>query len=355
MNHSRERWVRSFGSLLCIALVSACPGCGFIADKDLIKVAKLQDSYITRGDLFRILREMPPDERPLIQTRGDLLRVLQDYIHSEIKKSLAQQLASEGKIRVPREQAAQLFDRQNPEFVVDIPNPEDYNLTQGDMNIMREEREIRIDRLQEKLLGEEAVKYRIIEEMRARTVGVTRKEMEQEYRLRAPELKKPETVRFQALGFPHSKPKASAVAARCRQRLDAGEAFGDLVTEYSLAKLAFLLQGAAVNDPRDVQLRNFWLSASGTETGDIIGPLFLKAPGVLATDERGRPVSQRLPSAYVVCKILTHTPEKAKTLEEAHRELLQPLLYAKTLKRLEQEFGVEIYADKLPDPSMYTD
>lgn len=354
MNHVNQERVRLTSYCLWATLVCSCLGCGFIADKDLIKIAKFQGQYVTRGDLFRVLRNTPPEERPLIQTKGDLLRMLEGHIHDKIKTSIAAALSAENKIAVSRETAARVFDFQNPDFVVDIPNPEEYNLTQGDIDIMREEREIRIDRIQQKLLGEEAMRYLIEQGVKAGTLAVTQEETEAEYRLRKQELMKPEIVTFRGIGFPKALPNASAQAARIRQRLDNGESFEDVAREYNRSRTAYVLQTTVPNDPRITKLQSFWLSASGTEVGDIIGPVFVQAPEVEVPDEQGRRVRRALPDAYMVCEILAHTPQTVMSIEEATPELVRPLYYAKLLKQLEQEFGVEIYEDRLPDPSMYT-
>ena len=88
-------------------------GCGQITDKDRIKVAKIGDKYITRGEIFRIIRDMPDTQRPMIRNRSDLLRVLNQYIDSRIKLPLGQHLAEEGKIEVPREVARETFFQES--------------------------------------------------------------------------------------------------------------------------------------------------------------------------------------------------------------------------------------------------
>jgi len=70
-------------------------GCGMIADKDRIKVAKINDRYITRGDLYKVIREKPDAERPDIRTKGDMLRVLNRHIDELIKLPLGQEVQRE--------------------------------------------------------------------------------------------------------------------------------------------------------------------------------------------------------------------------------------------------------------------
>ena len=53
--------------------------------------------------------------------------------------------------------------------------------------------------------------------------------------------------------------------------------------------------------------------------------------------------------------IKERTPETVKTFEEAETDLSIPLLYSAAMDRLRKEYGVELYRDNLPDPSMYDD
>ena len=70
-------------------------GCGMIADKDRIKVAKIADRYITRGDLYKVIREMSDAEPLDIRTKGDMLRVLNGHIDECIKLPLGQEVERE--------------------------------------------------------------------------------------------------------------------------------------------------------------------------------------------------------------------------------------------------------------------
>ena len=80
--------------LACLLALALAMGCGMIADKDRIKVAKINDRYITRGDLYKVIREMPDAERD-IRTKGDMLRVLNRHIDELIKLPLSQEVERE--------------------------------------------------------------------------------------------------------------------------------------------------------------------------------------------------------------------------------------------------------------------
>ena len=78
-------------------------GCGMIADKGRIRVAKIDDDYITRDDLDEVIYETPGEERPEIRSRSDLLVVLQTHIDTLIKWELAQQLEVDAIVVVDEE------------------------------------------------------------------------------------------------------------------------------------------------------------------------------------------------------------------------------------------------------------
>ena len=103
-----KKHVLRLGNIFLLSFITTLfvvSGCGQITDKDRIRIAKIGDRYITRGDLYKIIRDMPDTERPLIRTQSDLLRVLNTHIDSRIKLPLGKKLAAEGKVSVDREQA----------------------------------------------------------------------------------------------------------------------------------------------------------------------------------------------------------------------------------------------------------
>ena len=60
-----------------------------------------------------------------------------------------------------------------------------------------------------------------------------------------------------------------------------------------------------------------------------------------------------MPAAYLVLQVLDHRPETQLTLQEAKPQLVTTIAFAKMMDLLREENGVEIYDDKLPDPSMF--
>jgi hypothetical protein len=350
--------LRSFLRIIGLAgVVAFCTwlglGCGVIADKGRIKIAKIADKYIARDDLNKAIRAMPSDERPTIQTQGDVLKALNDHIDRQIKQREATRLEAEGKIHVPRELAAMRFDMRHPEWSTKIAHPEDYALTATDLDYWKEERELGIDREHRKLLGEQAIIYLIGEALKDRVMSISEEEYEREYAMQKYDLKNPEEATVRGLYFPDQTPGALESAVQAMARLQTGEGIDILAREYGDTG-AGVLETRIVHDPQlGVRFQTFWEKASGAEPGSVVGPVFINGWVKEEMDIQGKVVREQLPNAFFVCTVLDRKPETPKTLEEAKRDLQPGLLYAKMMARLRDQHGVEIYEDKLPDPGMY--
>lgn len=347
------RWTEFVAVVVVCVVVGS--GCGMIADPGRRKVAKIDDRYITRDDLFEVIRKLPDDERPVIQTKGDLLGALEDYINRELKAQQAERLVGEGKVHVPRDRAAYVYDMTHPESLMKISNPEDYSLTQNDLRFARDQREIGIDRELKRLQGERAILYLVEEGVTTGILEVSDEEYAEEYELRRFELMHPERATVRGLYFPVEREDAGASVAEARARLAAGEDVEAIIAALA-DKGGNVLETRIVNDPQTAQKFGvFWEKASGAEAGSVVGPVFIRGWEKLEQDIRGTVKRQQLPDAYFVCKVLEHTPETPKTLEEAKVDLQITILYAKVMDRLRDQHGVEIYEDALPDPSIYDD
>ena len=336
------------GRVLAVGLIAALvSGCGMIADRDRIVVAEMGGESITRGDLMEVIREKPPEERPVIRTRDDLAEALRTHIDDEIKRRLGQRFQREGVISVPRERAEQVFAQTNPELMLDLPNPEEWGMDDAMLAAMRDEREFGIDRVHDRLLGEEAVLYRIRQALQHGNIAISEEEYEEEFRRREGQFVHPETLTVQGMFFPQTRPGVQATAAEARQQLDQGEDFEEVAERYEEEGAAQVISRARLRrDPRDPathRYQAFWHSASGSEEGEIIGPVMVPSPQV---------GQQQLPDSFFVAEILERTPEEPKTLEEAREELQGPILYRKMMEQLREEFGVTIHEDQLPDPAL---
>jgi len=336
--------------------------CGQIIDKDNIRVARLEDRYITRGDLSAMIRAMSDTDRPRIRNKGDLLQVLNYYIDLQIKIPLGRELHAEGKIDVPRDLAREEFFQQAGEegellrniWGMDVPAAgqstplmEVYNLTATSLRARKDFIEQETDRIHERLLGDEAVAFLAAEAFRANELEVDRASLEREYQVRKDSLTTYEWMRFLAIRIPAEIPDAATRAAVARQRIDDGEDFDTVLDELLAENSRFAIESEIENNPGLERFRGFWETASGAEEGDILGPLFLPEYQQVNPQTNQAVI---MPASWIVLQVLEHRPERVLTLDEAYPMLAPPLLIAEQMKVLRDERNVEIYEDRLPDP-----
>ncbi|HNR35679.1 MAG TPA: peptidylprolyl isomerase [Candidatus Hydrogenedentes bacterium] len=353
---------RFHGSLAGIlVMIVAFSGCGFIADKDQIRVAKFKNRYITRGELAKVIRDMPDEDR-IIKNRGDMLRILSNYIDEQIKIPLGQEVEelykSRGQTLLPRSAAMQQYFQKHEEdnyaAMYMAQDPALFGMSKEQLDMAKEQMDNEIDELHEKLLGDAAVGYKAVEALKSGALTVTDAEYEQEYRLRKGEFKKLEWVKFLAIRFPAEQPGAGKDAAAVRKRIDAGESFDAIVEEFKAKDPASILESEIENNPNLTRFATFWLEVSGREAGEIVGPVFLPDYQVIGkTDAAGKQSLQQMPAVYMVLKVLDHRPEEPMSLEEAKPQLAPTILIGKMMAELRKQNGVEIYEKKLPDPAMF--
>ncbi len=345
LSKSACRWMFP-GIAILFVLVAA--GCGAIADPQLIKVAKIDGAFITRGDLAQFLRELPNEERPTIATHGDLVRALRMMIDQRIKPSLGITLKSEGKIDVPRELAERRFYSLHPEMAVTIGNPADFNMTEQQVKEMEAAKEAAIDETYQKMLGDAAIGYLLNEGVKNGTLTANDQELAEIYELRKDELRTREAIVFRALCFPLNLPEARSFAAEVRRRLDAGESLEGVAPDYLARRVAVLREFEMENNPSLTAYAPFWREASGAQPGSLLGPAVIPASRNIAAD---RGASVNMPDLVVAGVVLENRPPRQKTIEEARSELLPDLLLPRVMDQLYAEHGVEFYEDKLPDVS----
>lgn len=349
--------------------------CGKLGDPDTIKIARIDNEYITRGDLYKILREMDDKERPKISSKGDFLRVLNQYIDQRIKIPLGKKLAEEGKISLDREIAREQFFRQSgdeeqqlrdiwampiPEGDTITPLMQVYNLTPATLRAMKEYIEQETDKIYERLLGEQAIAHLVAEDIKAGKINVTREELEKEYNLKKDSFHIYERIKFRGIFVPTSIPQASRIASDYRKEIDNGKDFDTVVNEILTQKESLLslpelkeikvIESEIENNPNSVRFRGFWSVAESAQPNDILGPVYLPEFRRLVQDEKGNTRTEIMPDAYVVLKVLEREPERTPTIEEVKHLLAPPILMAKKMEELRNLHKVEIYEENLPDP-----
>lgn len=338
--------------IVVLGLALAVSSCFFIVDKDRIKIAMFNGKPITRGDFDKVIRDMPPDQRPLIRTKGDVRNALQGYLDKRVKYKNAEELLALKKIFVPREMAEALLRMRKPMLFVDIKNPEDYKMSARDVEYMKEEREIKIDEMLKDLEAEEGIYYRISEAIQESLIDISQTEYEEEYEIRKAELKHPERVAFTGVLIPGGTPESRAAGTALAKKLHAGTTPADAAKEYA-GQNAQIIEAELENDPGKFKFASFWDQASGKQIGDVFGPVFVQGWTETTVDAQGKQTQRPYPDGFLVCVVTGRTDETPKTLEESKPELQRNILYAKIMQQLRTENGVQIFDDKLPDPGMY--
>jgi hypothetical protein len=344
------RRVTSYVLVIAVfASVLFTSGCGIIADKDRKRIAKLRNEYITRGDLKKVLRDLPDDQRPRIETKDDVKKALEDYLDRRIKKELGANLKAEGRIHQPREEAEAQFAREYPEFQIDIPNPEDYGIA-GSSKALEEERQSMIDRIQERMLGERAVDARIREAKAQGSLIVTKEELEAEFNEHKADLNTMEKADIRGIWFEAAAANANEEASAIRARLDAGEKFDDIANTFPPDRV---FSAELENNPRYPKFSSFWLAALGAAPGTIVGPLPIPSPRLALKDAQGLVAPRELPDILLIARIEESEPSRPMSFEEAMPYLQPRIEYRKTMEALYKEYGREIYDDNLEDPALF--
>ena len=354
----------------CATALLVHSGCGRMIDKDRIRVAKIGDTYITRGDLLRLLREMPDADRPKINSRGDLLRLLNQHIDEQIKLPLGRKLKSEGKIDVPRDMAREQYFKSSGDegeqlramWNMEVPKNGEitplmkvYDLTPEKLQFQKDNIDDETDRMMEKMLGDQAVQYLAAEAMKSGKLTISDEEIEREYRFAGDSLHTMEEITFRAIRFPASVPEAATQASHIRAMINGGQSFDSLAEAYiekgRQDNFTFVIESVIQNNPNLQRFRGFWNVASGANEGDVLGPVYLPQYQQMAVGKDGKTQSVVMPDAYLVLKVLQHKPEHTLTLEEAKPSLAVPLIIGKMMELLRKENGVEVYQNQLPEPN----
>lgn len=361
--------------LVCVGLaatllVGIC-GCGMIADKDRIKIAKFMDvdhstgqsyeRYITRGELSKVIREMSDEERPAISNKGDLLRVLNGYINDQIRAQLAKEVRAEAEAQgvtlLTRDEARQLYFAKhaegNYEAIYNLTNPEAIGMTPEEHETQKALMDVGIDGEYVRLLSGRAVEFRAVKDYEAGLLQITDEDYEQEFKYRKDELKTLEWIEFRAIRFPVTMPDATGQAAKARQLVQERGSFDEVCEEYRQRSQDFVFESEIENNPGLERFQNFWRTASGCQEGDVLGPVYMPEHSMQAIVE-GRAVMLKVPAAYLVLKVLGHREVTQMTLDDAKQVMAPGILVGKEMAKLRQDRQVEIFEDKLPDPEMFS-
>lgn len=338
-----------FAALVCF-VAATLGACGIITDKDRIRVARWNNQYFTRGDLQEAIRDMPNEERPQIRTKGDLRAVLSDIIDERLKQAQAEALKNEGKINVSRDEAEARYALRNPEKYMEYLQLSQV-LPEEDLAMYEEDRQLGIDREQERLYGQRALAYLINDAVQNGTLVVSEEQYEKQYNLRKDQLLTAEQVAIEGVYLPiDAHEDAAAEASNVLEELEQGGDPKAIAERYGPEKAGYLEVGLT-NDTPHIKFGSFWQQASQSEEGDVISCYISEWNRNVKV--AGETKTEPIPDSLLVCRITRYVPQRQKTLEEAKPDLSASILYSEMMERLRDAAGVEIYDDKLPDPGMY--
>jgi len=189
-------------------------------------------------------------------------------------------------------------------------------------------------------------------------IALDEEEMKREYGFMKDQLTTMEELTFFGIRFLAEDKNALTQAAAARDRINAGETFESLAAEFRekgrVSGREYVFESGIMNNPELERFRGFWSAASGANAGDVIGPVYLPAYRQVTQGGTGRAQSVEMPDAYIVLKVLEHKPAGILEYETAKPLVARPLLVSKMMHLLREENGVEVYEDKLPDPSQFS-
>ena len=338
--------------IMSLYLCGTFNGCGLLAEKDHIKIARIGDKYITREDLRKYLRSLPDDERPTIVNKGDLEETLETYLNNQILNKIASKLSAENKISVDRGTARAVYLERNPEFkaVYLMQDGKAAGLTDLEYAALKDELELRVDRIEDEMLRNMALQFRINEEIDAKRLELKPEELEEEYEIRKSELTKPEWIDFIALRFPADLPNTDKLTGEIRRRIDEGTDFDRIVNAYHAKSPNLVFKSELYNNPADQNFRNFWANVTGCKKGQVFGPLFIPPHNLNKPDGSG---TFQMPGSYMILKILNCKPQSQLELSEAEPIIAPPIFVRHIMPRFWKEYDAEMFSDKLPDPTLY--
>jgi hypothetical protein len=365
MQYFRSGVIALRGLALLGLVMAGSSGCGWIADTDRIVIAKIGDKNITRGTLSALIYDMPDDKRPIIRTLQDYLRVLNQYIDKEIKIPLGQELAAKGEIKIDRDAVREEFFKSAGDkeetyrhmWTIPVPKPGEesqlmqiYNLSAQEIQSVKDIIEQETDVMLEKIQGDQAVTYLAQKAFLAKELVLDENDLRAEYEVNKENFKSFESLTILGLQFPTAQPGASAEASKVRERLNAGEAFDDILNEFLAKDIRYGIESVIENNPALERFKGFWQEASGAQVGDVLGPTYMPDYNRVKSDANGQPVQETVPECWIVFKVLEAKPAEILPFEQARPYVSGPVAFAAMMEKLRDEKGVEIYEDKIPEP-----
>ncbi len=343
---------RSYLAALAAAIfvVPLLATCGVITEKSRIRVAKVGGEYFTRGDLEEAIRDFPAEEKPQIRTKGDLRVVLSEIIDESIKRGQATALIEQGKINVARQEAEVQYIMRYPEKSMQFLQLRDV-LPESDLKPYEEDRELAIDREEERMYADRALIHLINEAVQNGSLKVSEEQYVEQYELRKGQMYTFEQIAIHGVYLPlDAHEDWSAEVTKVLERMNNGGDPRKIAETYGEDKAGYLEVGLT-NQGANPKFTMFWQQASESEVGDVLAA-FIPDWQRTAT-VAGQTETIPIPDSQLVFRVTQYVPARQKTLEEAKPALRSSVLFAQMMDRLREQSGVEIYDENLPDPGLY--
>jgi len=318
---------RPTSRLICpavVLLVGAVSACGLITDESRIKVARIGDEVITRGDLDNYIQQLPIEERYRTKSKQAKLEKLQQMVARNI---LLKEVDKRG-IQVTDEEVDREMQRRG---IQDI-SPEalgDYGPVQGaghdHGHAMPNQREsiaieIRLAKLQQQAIPP--------------GLTVSDEEIEKAYEANKANFVEPESV-FMRFVTCASVEEAQKILERTR----AGEEFAEIVRKTAAETQRKAGEGSMPLADVGPQELNDAIRAA--EPGDIVGPIM-----------RG--------AEFDVVQLVERRAPRQVPLDEVRNRIGQRLAFDKAQQAqvkfftdLKEAYQVEIFPDNLPEEMPY--
>lgn len=230
------------------------------------------------------------------------------------------------------------------------PLMEVYDLTPDRLRSMKALIQENIDEQMRLNQGDRALIYLAQKALESGTIKLDPEDLKREYEIQKDSLTKFEQVEFKAIRFPDSDPEAAAEASLVKERIANGETFDAILQEYLANDPGRVMQSAIENDPASERFAGLWVELSGTEIGQIVGPVYVPEYQQVAMDTNNQQSNVIVPASYLVLQVVSRRDAGPLTLEEAQAQLAPPIVIAEMVEQLRKEHNVVIYEDKLPDP-----
>ncbi|MBI1320722.1 MAG: hypothetical protein GC168_17495 [Candidatus Hydrogenedens sp.] len=363
--------------LILLPLAATMFSCAQLADRNNVRVAKVDGEYITRADVYDYIRSFPDMVRPRINNTADMLAILNRMVDARIKAQYVEPVIMERLDEAQR--AALLQDIENEareEFYkrsgeqgeqmravwgMEIPANDEptelmkvYGLTADSLRDTKAFITAQTEAISREILADRAVQIMTGEALKKGEIDIPQDTLELEFAFQKESLVVPETVTFTGIRIAAREPGAAEKAKAARQRIDSGEQFDFVAEGFRSQSPQSVTQNTLQHNDSTKSFEDFWAAIEGKGAGEVAGPIFMPAYQQMAVDAQGNARQVTIPETIMVIRIDAREPQRPMTLQEATPRIAPPLLVSEMMKKLREAHGVEIYEDKLPEAGQFS-